>query len=324
MPADTLSDVLRAVRLTGAVFFTVDAGDPWVAGAPPAEQIGPTLLPESEHVISYHLVTAGRCFGALLDGPPVELGEGDVVVFPHGDAHTMSSAPGLRSAPDGGVYRGLIRGQLPSHLVHGSGPDRIHLICGFLGCDERPFNPLLAALPRMLVSRTRPGDDGALASLARLALRETREPGAGSQGVLARVSELLFVEVVRQHLAGLGADDTGWLAGLRDPFVGRALAELHARPEHAWGLPELARAAGLSRSALAERFTALVGRAPMQYLAGWRMQLAAGLLGEGSRSVAEVAARVGYGSEAAFSRAFKKALCASPAAWRRQRAARRV
>jgi AraC-like DNA-binding protein len=189
-------------------------------------------------------------------------------------------------------------------------------VCGFLGCDARPFNPLLAALPRML--RVASGE-GPLRELVRIAVAESGEPRPGGEALLARLSEMMFVEAVRRHLEGLPEEATGWLAGLRDACVGRALAALHARPAHAWTLEELSREAGLSRSALHERFTRLVGQPPMQYLARWRIQLASGLLARGTGKVAAVALDVGYESEAAFSRAFKRLVGAPPATWRRQR-----
>jgi len=191
-----------------------------------------------------------------------------------------------------------------------------HLVCGFLGCDVRPFNPLIGALPRVLHVRDRTGvKEGWLSQFIQVALAESRAKRSGGESVLARMSELMFVEAVRRHLESLPEAHTGWLAGLRDPQIGRALALLHARPGFGWTLPGLAREVGLSRSALAERFTHLIGQPPMQYLASWRMQVAAGLLARGTK-VASVALEVGYDSEAAFSRAFKKLVGRSPAAWR--------
>jgi AraC-like DNA-binding protein len=320
MAADTLSDVLRAVRLTGAVFFSVDARSPWAAEAPPGEQVVGSIMPGAEHLISYHVLTAGSCWGGLVGQSASNLEAGDIIVFPHGDAHVMSSQPGMRGSPQIDVYRRVADAQLPYHLTQGGdGPSAVHMVCGFLGCDARPFNPLLDTLPRVLVARARDGGpNGTLAHFARLALDETRGGRAGSECVLARLSELMFLEVVRHYLATLPDEQKGWLAGLRDPHVGHALAALHGRPGHDWSLDELAQTAGVSRSVLVERFTSFVGQPPMQYLAHWRMQLAAGRLVEGA-TVAAVAYDLGYGSEAAFSRAFKKLVGVAPAHWRRQR-----
>ena len=314
---DTLSEVLRAVRLTGAIFFRVDAASPFVAEAPASARIAPLIMPGAEHVIEYHVVTRGSCFGGLVGEPAVELHEGDVIVFPQGDSHVISSAPGMRAEPDWDAHRPPEGGVLPIALSLGAGGGAgAELVCGFLGCDARPFNPLLATLPRMVhVPRLTEGA-GHLAALVRLAVEECAAPRAGSQSMLARLSELLFIEVVRWYVATLPHDTSGWLAGLRDEFVGRALSALHDRPRQAWTLDDLAREVGLSRSMLAERFHHYVGTPPMQYLARWRIQLAATLLTSTMCTMAEVADRVGYGSEAALSRAFKRWVGLAPSAWR--------
>jgi len=240
-----------------------------------------------------------------------------VIVFPQGDAHVLSSTPGMRAIPDYTPLKEASR--LPVVLqCHGGGPERAKLICGFLGCDARPFNPLLATLPRLLHVR-RGNSDDRLEQLVRIALSESAAPSAGSECVLARVAELLFVEVVRRHLASLPPQEVGWLAGLKDEGVGRALAALHHRPAHPWDLDTLAREVGMSRSVLAERFTHFLAVPPMQYLARWRIQLAANLLSTASMGLAEIAERVGYGSEVALSRAFKRWAGVAPSDWRRGR-----
>jgi AraC-like DNA-binding protein len=317
MSGDTLSEVLRAVRLTGAVFFTVDASSPWVAETPPGSEVGPHIMPGVEHVIEYHVVTAGSCWGGIVGEAAVRLEAGDVIVFPQGDRHVMSSAPGMR-APDATVPEGARHSRLPVAVAfEGGGPERANVICGFLGCDARPFNPLLSALPRVIhLPRQSPGG-GVIESFVSLALAESTAARPGSESVLARLSELLFIEVVRRYLATLPAENVGWLAGLRDEGVGRALTHLHARPTHDWSLDELAREAGMSRSVLAERFAHFVGVPPMQYLAQWRMQLAASLLTGTSMSLAEIAEQVGYGSETALSRAYKRWVGVAPADFRR-------
>jgi AraC-like DNA-binding protein len=319
MTADPLSDVLRAVRLTGAVYFAVDAAGPWVAEAPAARTLAPLIMPGAEHVIEYHVITRGRCWGAIVDEEPVHLDTGDVIVFPQGDAHVMSSAPGMRGLPDPAPFTAAQTSRLPIALHLGTGGDeRTEAICGFIGCDAGPFNPLIAALPRVLVAR-RAAEGGMIEQLVRLALAESAAERAGGDAVLGRLSELLFVEVVRRHLADLPSEQTGWLAGLRDEHAGRALGHLHTRPAHDWSLDELARECGTSRSVLAERFTQVLGLPPMQYLARWRMQLAAQLLATTSLGLGEIADRVGYGSETALSRAYKRWVGVAPAEWRRTR-----
>jgi AraC-like DNA-binding protein len=315
--SDTLSDVLRTVRLTGAVFFDVDATPPWVAEAPPARTIAHAVMPGSDHVIEYHLVTSGECWAGVAGETPIRLRAGDVILFPHGDGHVLSSGLGMRAPPDPLTYIPAPAVPLPVKLyLRGGGEERVRIACGFVGCDARPFNPLLEALPRVIhVAGDR--TDDRLRSYMELAMAESSSRSAGSGAMLARLSELVFVEVMRRYVRSLPPEQTGWLAGLRDEFVGRALALMHERPAHPWTLDELAREVYLARSALAERFTRLVGQPPIQYLTGWRMQLAAGMLASGSATVATIASKVGYESEAAFSRAFRKATGVPPATWRR-------
>jgi AraC-like DNA-binding protein len=318
MSSDVLSDVLRAVRLTGAVYFDFELSSPWVAAAPPSRDIAQTVMPGAQRVIEYHLIARGRGWGQMAGEEPRRLAEGDLVVFPQGDAHVLSSAPGLGGTPDLSMFA---RRAAPLPLVNqigGGGPDRARLVCCFLGCDERPFNPLLAALPPVihLSGAGANGSTGWLATLLNIAVGESGSGRAGSENILARLAELMFVEAIRRHIEALPAADTGWLAGLRDPIVGQALAALHAEPAGAWTVERLARRVGVSRSVLAERFTEMAGHPPMQYLALWRMQLASRRLTDGGH-VAEVAEAVGYESEAAFSRAFKKLVGEAPGTWRR-------
>jgi AraC-like DNA-binding protein len=301
---DVLSEVLRAVRLRGAVFYSTTASTPWVAEAPPARELAPHVMPGADHVIEFHVITSGACWGQIVDGEPVRLETGDVVCFPQGDPHVLASSPGMRGPVEAEPDDAPI-GRLPIHIDYGgSGRDPVKFVCGFLACDSRPFNPLLSALPRIMhMARASGGDT--LEHFIKCAVAESESPRAGGEVVLARLSELLFIEVVRRFVGSLESTQLGWLSGLRDEVVGRALSALHARPADAWTLEGLAREVGASRSALAQRFVDYVGVPPMQYLAQWRMQLAARLL-ETPTTLAQIAGDVGYGSEAAFSRAFKK------------------
>jgi AraC-like DNA-binding protein len=321
---DPLSDVLRMVKLTGALFFLVDASSPWCVQVPHASVFAPIILPRARHVISYHIATEGSGWAGVPGDPPVRFAAGDVLVFPHGDPYAMLSAPG--EPPELGpeetldFFRALAGAELPFVVAEGGGgPDRAKFVCGFLGCDARPFNPLLDTLPRLMhVQRPADALNDLLDRLIELALAEAPLRRVGGECIRLRLSELMFVEVVRRYLETLPADKTGWLAGLRDPGIGRVLALLHERPSHAWTLEELARQVGMSRSVLADRFTHLVGHPPMQYLTRWRIQVAARLLADGASKVATVGREVGYASEAAFSRTFKKIAGISPAAWRKR------
>jgi Cupin len=275
MAADALSDVLRTVRLTGATFFDVVAKAPWVAEQPPREMI----LPSAEHLIAYHVITEGRYFASIVSKKPIALEAGEVIVLTKGDPHILSSSPGMRADPRAPNALDAVTGsQLPFLLNLGrDGPTSAKVVCGFLACDAKPFNPLLDNLPPVIKVRDSQGSDAHwLGQFIRLAMIESADKRAGGESVLARLSELMFIEVVRRYLEALPPEQAGWLAGLRDPFVGRALSLIHGRPSRNWSIEELAKDVGLSRSVLAERFAELVSMPPMHYLAKWRMQILRG------------------------------------------------
>jgi AraC-like DNA-binding protein len=281
------------------------------------------VLPGAQHVIEYHVVIDGCCWGGLIDAPSVRLEAGDIIAFPQGSAHVLSSAPGMRSIPDLSVYGQARAGQLPLMMHLGeNGPADARILCGFLGCDTRPFNPLLESLPAVLhLRRSSYRENSGLAFLIGAARAETEGRRTGGEEVLARLGELLFVEAIRCHIDALGPEQTGWLAGLGDRHVGQALNLLHGDPSADWTLDELARSVGLSRSTLAQRFTHLIGQPPMQYLTRWRLTVAAQRLRSESVNLAAVAEQIGYESEAAFNRAFKREFGMPPATWRRTRGA---
>jgi AraC-like DNA-binding protein len=326
--SDILSDVLEAVRLTGALFFLVDARTPWVAEAPASTDLVSVLLPQAQHVVSYHVVSHGACWCESPGLPPMRLETGDVLVVPHGHAYQLASTCGLRTgwSLDDALawFRAMAGGQLPLVVTEGGdGPEHLNLVCGFLGCDALPFNPVLTMLPALVRVRLQGDSAVRLNGLLEFAVTEATCGRPGSRSVLLRIAELVFVEVLRSYLTtSAPGDGASWLGGLRDPIVGRALARLHGEPARAWTLQELARDVGSSRSVLAERFASFVGQPPMLYLTHWRMQLAASRLAAGAAPVNAVASEVGYESEAAFNRAFKKVTGVTPASWRsRQRSA---
>lgn len=334
MSGDTLSDLLRAVRLRGALFFYVEGSHPWVAETPNQREVIAAILPGVDHMMEFHGVASGSCWAAIAGETPVRLDEGDLVIFPQGDAHVMSSAPGLRAKTvNPGVFFTPRPPQLPfalsmdgkgemTALLDGGGREKTVIVCGFLGCDARPFNPLLAAMPRVIHMRGLAQDSSWVGTFLRSVVEESNRKRPGGEAVLERMSEMLFVEVLRRYVDAMPAEQTGWLAGMRDASVGRALSLMHDRPAEAWTIERLGEEAGLSRSALHERFVHFIGQPPMQYLAAWRMQLAAASLRDTDAKVIEVALDVGYENEAAFSRAFRRAVGESPAAWRKARRGR--
>lgn len=319
---DVLSDVLAAVRLTGAIFFDNTFREPWVAEAPKASAIAAAVMPSSQYVFFFHSLIEGSCWAELTDRScaPLRLQAGDIVVFPMDDAHTLGSSIGMRAKPNLAVYSRPVDRQLPYIVNEGSGADTCRFICGYLGCDIAPYNPVLQSLPRVLHGRGTAAQ-GWLAHLVRHAVCETEGPRPGGETVLAKLAELLFIEVIRDHVDGLPREARGWLSGLRDPHIGKALSLIHGQPAQDWTLESLARAVGLSRSVFADRFTHYAGDSAMQYVARWRMQLATRRLENPGISIAQAGAEVGYESEAAFNRAFKKRVGLPPGAWRKGRLA---
>jgi AraC-like DNA-binding protein len=331
MSHDILSDVLRKVRLRGAVYYYVCGHSSWAAEAPASREIAAAVMPDSEHVMEYHVLMQGTCWGAIVGEPPVRVAAGDIVLFPQGDPHVLSSAPGMRAPIDAAGYVEPKQDQLPFGLRVeaaatrvGVAPDELcdtTVLCGFLGCDLRPFNPLIATLPRLMHLRASEGQDW-ITQFMQQAVAESKNKRPGGEAMLERMSEMMFIDAVRRYVDTLPADSLGWLAGLRDRFIGRALALMHDAPAVDWTVDELGRRVGLSRSTLHERFAEMVGQPPMQYLANWRIQVGAALLRDTTATVASVAQDVGYESEAAFSKAFKRLVGKPPASWRREAARR--
>ncbi len=315
---DALSDVLRVSRLTGGVFLRAEFSEPWCLVTQLAPELCAPFMPPAPHLIFYHYVIEGRMFAKSRDSDLFELNAGDLILFPRNDRHTLGTDLSMRAtdvtevinAPQGdGLYS----------IIHGGGGAPTRLVCGFIGCEDARKNPVIAALPPAI--RLCAADSGSaewIRSTFQFAAGEIAKGNPGSSTVLSKLSELLFVEAVRRYVDSLPEGQTGWLAGLRDIYVSRALALMHADISREWTVEELSSEIGLSRSAFAERFTRLIGSAPKQYLCGWRMQIAADKLRNSSLSLTQVAAETGYESDAAFSRAFKKAYGVAPAAWRRR------
>jgi len=314
---DALSDALRVLRLHGAVFLDAEFSAPWCVLSKSDRPVTQSLPPGS-NVIFFHFLTEGRCKVRLAGGgEAIEIGAGDVLMLPRDNDHLLGSDLQLAPRPSDELVRPAAANGLMT-IRHGGGGETTRFACGFLICDERLSRPLLEALPRIV--RVPIGEGPATSwvrSLMQMGTEETAAARPGGETVLAKLSELLFVEALRRYIETMPADRVGWLAAMRDRFVGRALGFMHERPGHAWTVDELAERVGLSRSALAQRFTDLVGQPPMQYLTRWRLTVAAQRLRSERASLASIAADCGYDSEAAFSRAFKRELGTTPAAWRR-------
>ncbi len=320
---DALSETLRVVRMVGAIFINAKFTAPWCYQSPSAAQAAPLLEPGAEKVVIFHMITEGECWVDMDDGAPTRLSAGDVVIFPQGDAHRMSSTPGVPPSAGGSNRLTEILSRRPRQLIYGGGGATTRLVCGYMACDARLAGLLLEGLPPVVRVNVRGSNAGMwLEASVRYALAEARSPRPGGAGVLAKLSEVLFIEVLRLYMSEQAEGRTGWLAGVNDRIVGAALQALHQHPATAWTLDDLARAAATSRSVLAERFQHLVGRSPMQYLAQWRMLLASNLLCHSNAPLAQIAEEVGYQTDTAFSRAFRREFGAPPAAWRRDQLAR--
>jgi AraC-like DNA-binding protein len=314
---DALSELLRAVKLSGAVFFDARCAAPWCLRSPPSQAFSRHVAWPSGHVIEFHLVAEGRGYVRLGDHT-TPLVAGDIVMIPHGDVHEMGNGSGALAIDGEATLPALLTGPLALSRLGGSG-EETRLICGFLACEARLIQPLLSGLPQVVRVNVRSDAYGELLEkMIRQAveLASAAEPGGGV--IVARMAEVLFVEVLRRHVLQMPPGRTGWLAGAADPIAGRALAALHREPARAWTLDELSREAGTSRSTLAERFAACIGQGPMAYLGDWRLELAAEALRTTSRSVLRIATDVGYESEAAFNRAFKRRFAEPPGRYRRQ------
>ena len=320
---DALSHVLNSVRLEGAVYLNAEFTAPWCIRGELGLTSVRARLAGAEHVAFFHFLTEGSCKVRLIEGGEVlEASVGDLILFPQEGRHLMGTD--LQLAPmEGKASIEALPGADPEifHMRHGGGGAATRFVCGYLALSRSVFRPLFDALPRVLCIRIGEGPAAALVhALFRQGVHESAAWGPGAASTLAKVAELLFVEALRRYLAELPPRGKGWLAGVRDPQIGRALALLHGAPAKSWTVDELARKVALSRSALAERFTTLLGEPPMQYLTRWRLALAARMLREGREPLIRIAEESGYESEGAFSRAFKREFGVPPASWRRNAA----
>jgi len=315
---DVLSEVLKVVKLQGALFYNVEFSSPWSVRAASSRGVAQYFAPGAEHVIIYHFLTDGRASVRLDNGQQVILNAGDLVMIPHGDPHIMENGPPTKTVDDSE--------HLPETLAQGlklwrlgGGGEVTRFVCGYMACDPRLSQVFLSGLPSVFKVSIRNDASGRwLENSIRFSVDQADSSYAGGEAVLAKLSEVLFVETLRTYITHLPSEQTGWLAGARDSEVGKTLALMHRSPAHPWTIASLAKEAGVSRSVLAERFRHYLKEPPMAYLTRWRLQLGAQMLGSTSYSVAQVASEVGYESEAAFNRAFKREFAVPPARFRMQ------
>ena len=315
---DALSEVLKIVKLQGALFFNGEFSAPWCLASSQSSEVAALLCPGAGHVITYHYLADGRAYAQVPHGSRRDLGPGDVVIFPHGDAHLLGNGIGKPVDSIKTFAKNLSDGLKVAR--YGGGGEVTKFVCGYMACDPNLSEVVLAGLPSMFVVNI--ANDAAgqwLANSIQFSVREAGGPGTGSDVVLAKLSEVLFVETLRRFIQDLPDVQKGWLAGARDPVIGDALALLHKKPSHPWTIANLAHHVGVSRTRFAERFRHFLGEPPMAYLARWRLKLAAELLMSSNANVGEIAGEVGYASEAAFNRVFKREFGCPPAQFRRSR-----
>jgi AraC-like DNA-binding protein len=317
-PMDVLSEVLKVVKLQGAMFYNGEFSSPWSFCSPPSNRVAPYVTKGASHVIIYHLLTEGHASARLVDGERISLEAGDIVIFPHGDEHFIENGPPTKPVDMMDELSRIFSQGLKLSRSGGRG-EVTRFVCGFMACEPRLSQVFLSGLPRLFKVKIRNDDSGRwLENSIRFSVNEADASRAGGEAVLAKLSEVLFVETLRAYIAKLPAEQTGWLAGARDLEVGKTLALMHRHPAQPWTIAALANEAGVSRSVLAERFRHYLNETPMAYLTRWRLQLGAQMLTSTNYSVAQIASEVGYESEAAFNRAFKREFSFPPARFRSQ------
>ena len=315
---DVLSEVLRVVRLEGALFYNGEFSAPWSVYAASSGGIARHFRTHTERVIVYHLLTEGRASVRLENGKRLNLEAGDIVMIPHGDRHILENGLATRTVDDSEHLVEVLSQGLKLWRVGGGG-EVTKVVCGYMACEPRLSQVILSGLPPVFKVSIRNDASGRwLENSIRFSVEQAGTSRAGGEAVLGKLSEVLFVETLRLYISHLPPGQTGWLAGARDPEVGKTLALMHRNPAHPWTISSLAEEAGISRSVLAERFRHYVNEPPMAYLTRWRLQVGAQMLGSTSYSVAQIAAEVGYESEAAFNRAFKREFTVPPARFRSQ------
>ena len=316
---DALSEALGSVHITGAVFYDAVCTKPWAFAVPPLSAYAPLLAPTTERLVSYHLITEGTGIARFADDVELSIEAGDVVVVPHGDAHVMSDGTVVRVLDKGGSLDRFLAGGVSVFEIGGGGA-ATRFVCGYFGCERDADRLFLSGLPRVFKINLRSDDTGRwLEHSIRHLVSESESSRPGRSVMLAKMAETLFIEALRRYMAQLPPEQTGWLAGARDTVVGSAIAAMHRQPGAPWSLENLATTTGASRSVLIERFSRFLGQPPLAYLAMWRLQLASRRLLTSRDTIMQIALDVGYHTEAAFIRAFKREFGSSPGAYRRSK-----
>jgi AraC-like DNA-binding protein len=313
-----LAEALGRLRVQGAIFLRGEYSEPWAYESMPISDLAALFVPGAERVILFHVVASGRCWVETAPDDRHWAGPGDVIVLPYGDSHRMGGTENAVTVSASALVEPPPWQQMP-FIRYGDGGAPTNVVCGYLTSDDPLFDPALRALPPVFVVSPPVGaaQDWVRASID-YAMQQTEQVSAERFEVPPRVPELLLVEVLKLHLATTPASEHGWIMALRDPVLAPALAAIHGAPERKWSVAALAREAAVSVSLLDERFRDVLGLAPIRYLTGWRMHVAGELLHAGDLGVAGIARRVGYDSEEAFSRAFKRSYGQAPSAWRRE------
>lgn len=312
---DALSEVLKAVKLESAFFYNAEFSAPWRFRSPDSCKLAPFIHKTGGHVIVYHLLLKGRAYAEARD-MRLLLRPGDIVTFPHGDSHIFESGPSPHTVDGEAELQRILSSGLKLSRMGGGG-EVSRFVCGYMACEPRLSQVFLAGLPPVFKVNIRDDQQGEwLENSIHYSIAQAGANYAGGEAVLAKLSEMLFVETLRRYIVQMPARQTGWLAGARDRDVGKALALMHSRAADPWTLADLASAVGLSRSVLAQRFRQYLGEPPFAYLTRWRLQVGAQMLASTSYSVAQIASEVGYESEPAFNRAFKRAFEQPPARYR--------
>lgn len=320
---DALSEALNSIRMTGAIFYRAECTSPWGFAIPPLRDYAHLLAPGTERVVSYHLMTEGDAVARFGDGQEVPMTAGDVLIVPHGDPHVISNGRAPRIVDADGTLDRYLAGDL-STLQIGGGGEATRFVCGFFGCERHADRLFLSGLPMAIRISLR--DDVAGQWLEHSIRHLVTEAGGARPGrfvLLSKMAEALFIEALRRYMEQLPAEQIGWLAAARDEIVGATIAAIHRAPGRPWTLDSLAEEAATSRSVLTDRFSRFLGDSPLAYLAMWRMQLAARRLQTSRHTVLQVALEVGYESEAAFIRAFKREFGLPPARYRKANVAQR-